>query len=86
MRNYFLLLKKNFHVAQIELFDIKISYLFVMVRCRGYKLFQFPYFHTFKELWGIWGVFDQTISTYFGPCFQLFNHYFYKKLSLYTKY
>ena len=38
----------------------------------------------------IWGIFDQTISTHFGtvspvpcPCFPSFNHYFYKKLSLY---
>jgi hypothetical protein len=40
------------------------------------------------KFWDIWGIFGQTISTHFGtvsPCpwFPLFNHYFYKKLSLY---
>ena len=37
-------------------------------------------------VWGIWGIFGRTISTHFGTasaCFPLFNHYFYKKLSLY---
>ena len=36
---------------------------------------------------GIWGIFSRIISNHFG--FPLFNHYFYKKLSLYihiTKY
>ena len=33
------------------------------------------------KFWGIWGILDWFISTYFGtvsPCFPLFNHYFYK--------
>jgi hypothetical protein len=30
--------------------------------------------------WGIWGIVGQTISTL---VFHIFNHYFYKKLSLY---
>ena len=42
------------------------------------------------KFWGIWGIFGQTISTHFDTlksfvhvyCFPLFNHYFYKKLSL----
>ena len=42
------------------------------------------------KFWGIWGIFGQTISTHFGTVsplsiFPLFNHYFYKKLSLYIK-
>jgi hypothetical protein len=40
--------------------------------------------------WGIWGIFGQTISTHFGTVsplsiFPLINHYFYKKLSLFTQ-
>ena len=40
------------------------------------------------KFWGIWGIFGQVISTdllQWVPCpyFLLFNHYFYKKLSLY---
>ena len=39
------------------------------------------------KFWGIWGICGQTVSTHFGkvpcPCFPLFNHYFFKKLSLY---
>ena len=35
------------------------------------------------KFWGIWGIFDRTISTHFCPCFPLFNHHFYKKLSVY---
>ena len=39
------------------------------------------------KFWGIWGIFGRTISTQAifvqCPCFPLFNHYFYKKLSLY---
>ena len=31
------------------------------------------------KFWGIWDIFCQTISTHFGTCFPLFNHYFYKK-------
>ena len=51
-----------------------------------------PFFHLNPEiwawadtLWGIWGIFGQTMSTHFGirPCFPLPNHYSYKKLSLY---
>ena len=37
------------------------------------------------KFWGIWGIFDQTISIHFVHVFHvvIFNHYFYKKLSLY---
>ena len=36
------------------------------------------------EFWGIWGIFGRTILVLWVscPCFPLFNHYFYKKLSL----
>jgi hypothetical protein len=42
------------------------------------------------KLRGIWGIFDQFISTHFGKVspfcmFPLNNHYFYKKLSLYIQ-
>jgi hypothetical protein len=36
------------------------------------------------KFWGTWGIFGQTISTHFDTVSNtLFNHYFYKKLSLY---
>ena len=40
------------------------------------------------KFWGIWGIFCQTIRTHFDTVsplsmFPLFNHYFYKNLSLY---
>ena len=36
------------------------------------------------KFWGIWDIFCRNISTHFGtPCFLLFNHYVYKKISLY---
>ena len=41
-----------------------------------------------ETFWGIWGIFGRTISTHFGTvslCFPLFNHYFYKNLSLYIQ-
>ena len=37
------------------------------------------------RFWGIWVIFGQAISTHFGtvsPLSMLFNHYFFKKLSL----
>ena len=42
------------------------------------------------KFWGIWGIFGGTISTHFDTVsplsmFSLFNHYFYKKLSLYIQ-
>jgi hypothetical protein len=41
-------------------------------------------FQTFglgQTIWGILGIFEQSISTHLGtviPCFPLINHYFYK--------
>ena len=38
------------------------------------------------KFWGIWGIFGRTVFLVQWvpcPCFPLFNHYFYKKLSLY---
>ena len=67
---------------------------FWMILTMDYELFPLKSrtFGLWQTNWAdkCWGIFSQTISTYFGTvsslsyiCFPLFIHYFYKSLSLY---